>query len=325
MAAETVLKEWAIKVTNLELTSRSENIVYRVTNQKGESFALRIHRPGYNTLEELESEVVWADALRDAGIYVPTHIGTRENQFYACVELGDKKIPQYAGLIEWLEGEPLETLVNHADKDTIVEAYFKLGELMAQLHNQTSNWVPPRSFTRRDWHSDGLMGVEPLWGKFWETAELTTEQRNLLKKAQKHVHRQLNDLDQTKENYGLIHADLHIKNVLVQGDKLQVIDFDDCGYSWHIYEIAIAETDALSSLRPQVVSAQEIRNALLDGYNKNRPLNSEVNQELDTFTMVRKLIQLGWANDRRELVSRDFFTSYIDKLIPAVDAYLEKC
>ena len=78
-------------MANLDLASRSENVVYKVTNQNGENFALRIHRPGYNRLEELESEVVWAEALRNAGVYVPTHVETKENLFYALVEWAIKK------------------------------------------------------------------------------------------------------------------------------------------------------------------------------------------------------------------------------------------
>ena len=195
---------------------------------------------------------------------------------------------------------------------------------MAQVHNQTSNWIPPKGFTRRRWHADGLMGTEPLWGKFWETAELSNEQRKALKSARSHVYNQLVELDQTKDNFGLIHADLHARNVLVQGDKLQIIDFDDCGYSWHSYEIAVAETDAVSSLHSKVVTAQEIRHALIEGYRLTRPLNSQIEKELNTLTMVRTLIQLGWANDRRELMGRKFFTSYIDRLMPAVDSYLKR-
>ena len=323
-AAEQALDNWSIKVTNLDIASRSENVVYKVTNQNGERFALRIHRPGYNRLEELESEVVWAEALRKAGVYVPAHIETKDHQFYTRVELGDNKTPHQVGLIEWLDGDSLETLVSKASKEIIENSFFKLGELMGQVHNQTSNWTPPRGFTRRSWDADGLMGTQPLWGKFWETTELNNEQRKILKSVRSHVYNQLVELDQTKDNFGLIHADLHARNVLVQGDKLQIIDFDDCGYSWHGYEIAVAETDALSSLDPKVITIQEIRNALIEGYRSTRHLNSQIEKELNIFTMVRTLIQLGWANDRRELMDRNFFTSYIDHLMPSVDFYLKE-
>ena len=30
----------------------------------------------------------------------------------------------------------------------------------------------------------------------------------------------------------MIHADMHSQNVLIQEDKLSVIDFDDAGFGW---------------------------------------------------------------------------------------------
>ena len=69
---------------------------------------------------------------------------------------------------------------------------------------------------------------------------------------------------------------------------------------------------------------KEIRNVLIEGYRSARPLNSKIEKELNTLTMVRTLILLGWANDRRELMGKEFFTSYIDHLMPAVDSYLKE-
>ena len=123
-AAEQALDNWNIKVTNLDLESRSENVVYKVTSEKNEKFALRIHRPGYNRLEELQSEVVWAEALRKAGVYVPNHLETKDHQFYTRVELGDNQTPHQVGLIEWLDGDSLESLASKASKEIIEDSYF---------------------------------------------------------------------------------------------------------------------------------------------------------------------------------------------------------
>ena len=73
---------------------------------------------------------------------MPAHIETKDHQFYTRVELGDNKTPHQVGLIEWLDGDSLETLVSKASKEIIENSFFKLGELMAQVHNQTSNWTP---------------------------------------------------------------------------------------------------------------------------------------------------------------------------------------
>ena len=134
----------------------------------------------------------------------------------------------------------------------------------------------------------------------------------------------LSQFEKGPSSYGVIHADLHAKNVLVQGEKLQIIDFDDCGYSWHSYEIAVAETDARSTIEKGTMSREEIRSALVKGYTSKRPLTTEWTRQLSALTMVRELIQLGWANDRSELIPEEFFEPYISKLCPTVEAYLSK-
>ncbi len=37
----------------------------------------------------------------------------------------------------------------------------------------------------------------------------------------------------------MIHADMHLDNVLKDGERLNVIDFDDAGYGWHAFDLAV--------------------------------------------------------------------------------------
>ena len=48
--------------------------------------------------------------------------------------------------------------------------------------------------------------------------------------------------DRTPSGYSVIHADMHPGNIVVDGDRLTVIDFDDAGFGWHQYDIATALT-----------------------------------------------------------------------------------
>ena len=40
--------------------------------------------------------------------------------------------------------------------------------------------------------------------------------------------------------YGLVHADLRLANLLEDGDQTYVIDFDDCGFGWFLYDFGTA-------------------------------------------------------------------------------------
>ena len=78
--AERAVTAWPLDVATIELISLSENAVFRIDATDGARYALRIHRPGYNSLPELESELLWTEALREAGIDVSAAVRTDDAQ-----------------------------------------------------------------------------------------------------------------------------------------------------------------------------------------------------------------------------------------------------
>jgi Ser/Thr protein kinase RdoA (MazF antagonist) len=65
--------------------------------------------------------------------------------------------------------------------------------------------------------------------------------------------------------FGMIHADLHDGNLLVGGDGLTVIDFDDCAFGWHVYDIAVGLWHQQQSPR-----FETIQDAFVRGYRTRR-------------------------------------------------------
>ena len=233
-AAERAVAAWPIKLAAIELVSLSENAVFRVDGSDCARYALRIHRPGYNSLPELESELLWTEALREAGIDVPATVRAADDRGYVSVSTPGWDAPRQVGMVEWLDGVTLARLLEEAPDESARAHYFaQLGRTIARLHDHTTNWTPPSAFVRRVWDADGLVGHDPLWGRFWELPELSAAQRTLLLSARESIWQELNDYRSDAANFGLIHADLHPYNVLVQGDRFTVIDFDDAGFGWH--------------------------------------------------------------------------------------------
>jgi Ser/Thr protein kinase RdoA (MazF antagonist) len=68
----------------------------------------------------------------------------------------------------------------------------------------------------------------------------------------------------------LVHADLRLANLLVDGDRITVIDFEDCGLSWYLYDLACALT--FNEGRPDV---PELIGLWVDGYRQVEPLSTE--------------------------------------------------
>src|SRR5216684_8845971 len=101
-AACQALAAFGVQPDALELAARSENITFRV-EAAGGPFALRLHRPGYNSLPELISERVWTRALTDAGFAVPVGVKAPDGADYVAVSLADGEVRQ-AGLTRWTAG-----------------------------------------------------------------------------------------------------------------------------------------------------------------------------------------------------------------------------
>ena len=289
--AVQALAEWGLEDARLQPIGISENVSFRVDTAE-KRYVLRIHRPGYHTLAELESEQVWTSALLEAGLDVPVPVRTREGRGYVTLpfEGGERNI----GMLEWVDGELLGNIISR--EPGAFASYFRaVGRIAAAIHNQSSNWTVSSGFRRHRFDAEGLLGDSPFWGPFWNLPQMTNAQREVIGSARRTIAEELSRLGQSNETFSLIHADLHPHNLIVGDHGLHVIDFDDAGFGWHHYELAVAlyryqEDDRFS----------DIRAALVDGYREVRPLADSVVDMLPMFFLVRSLVHLGWRAQRPE-------------------------
>jgi len=295
--AGRALPEWDLRAAKIELVSRSENVVFRVDAEDGRIYALRVHRPGYHTLAELESEPLWTAALNEAGIGAPVAEPTRAGGHYAVVGVPDTEEVRHVGLVPWFEGVPLNEMIESATDEAERASHFEqLGRLMATMHEQAVAWRVPSQFERHSLDADGFMGEAPFWGRFWDLPSLTAEQRRTLVETRVWIHDRLSEYGKERGTYSMIHADLRSANILVEGDRVFVIDFDDAGFGWHQYDLAVVLFDYVTS-----PNYETIRDALIAGYRSQRSISEEDLALLPMFLVVRMVASLGWLNDRPEV------------------------
>lgn len=295
-AAREAVAHWPLAVADLKLVSRSENYAFRVKDERGRLFVLRLHRPGYHTLAELVSEQTWTAALREAGIDVPVPVPTLGGEGYATVFVDDEQ--RYAGMLEWVPGDTLGGLMDGAKPEFIDDCYARIGEVMAALHTQASEWRVPDGFARHAFDAGGLMGVgggTPFWGRFWESHLLTARDRSMLADLRDRIGPMLASLGRKPANYGMIHADLHPQNVVVSGKRLHVIDFDDAGFGWHAYDFAVCLG---AHGRDDFARRQS---AFLNGYRRVREPDERMVALVPLFLLIRSLASIGWITARPDL------------------------
>ena len=107
--ARKALGAWELEDARLKPIGVSENASFRV-DTPDKRYVLRIHRPGYHTLAELESEQVWTAALLQAGVDVPVPLPTREGRGYVTLDF--EGCERHIGLLEWVDGELLGNIID---------------------------------------------------------------------------------------------------------------------------------------------------------------------------------------------------------------------
>jgi Ser/Thr protein kinase RdoA (MazF antagonist) len=305
--AYAALPQWQLE-GELSLIKQRENAVYRLLTSDGQRFALRIHRAGYHSDAALAAELAWVQSLREVGIGVPSAVPTASGESFVQVSVDAVPEPRQVDLLEWVDGEQLGTVDGGLgdDEAMVRSTYLTIGQVAAKIHNQSSQWQLPAEFSRHAWDCDGLVGENPFWGRFWELEALTGEQRTLIETARQQVAQQLSRLPKTPDHYSLIHADLVPENVLVSGDRAQVIDFDDAGFGWHMFELATALYFIGEDKHYDLA-----RVALIEGYRQHRPLSDQQLAQLPLFLAARSFTYLGWVRSRQNTETAQQLTPWL--------------
>jgi Ser/Thr protein kinase RdoA (MazF antagonist) len=267
------------------LCNVSENHTYRVDDPRsGRRFALRVHRAGYRTARQIESELQWVDALREDGavdtcVPVPAPGGERVAEVSAD-GLGARNVV----LFEWLPGaEP------DPEGEEVIAGFRTLGAVSARMHAHARAWPRPPGFVRPAWDYERTLGARGHWGAWQDGLGMGAEERRELERLDAAIAARLESYGQDSRRFGLVHADVRLANLLVDGGHVRVIDFDDCGFAWFMYDFAT--TVSFMEDHPRV---PELREAWLEGYRSVAPLDAADEAELDTFVMLRRLLLVAW-------------------------------
>jgi Ser/Thr protein kinase RdoA (MazF antagonist) len=287
LAAEALARYSMDPSLRLEFVRHGENTTYRVSRPEGD-WAMRLARPGYQSVEAIRSEIRWMHDLNETGVATPAVIPGRDGDTVQLVPHRDGSVRAVIAFT-WIEGRPLPEV------DTL-GAWKRLGAIMARIHEHGRRWRKPQGFVRPAWDLEALVGESPRWGNPFPPGVWSAEDMRLLQAGRDAVRERLRALGQDEHRYGLIHADLGFENVLVRPDRSAVaIDFDDCGPSWYLHELA----SALYPFEGEPGFAQR-EEALVAGYRSVGSLPDEDVRELPTLLMARRLATLGWTFTRGE-------------------------
>jgi Ser/Thr protein kinase RdoA (MazF antagonist) len=268
--------------TTATLVNQSENATYAVRRADGDTTAaLRVHRLDYHPEGAIRSELAWIDALRTEGVITAPAVLTAcdgERELVVADPEG-ATAPRSVVMFEWLPGAS-------PDEDSLVANFAELGELTARLHEHARSWAQPPGFRRFAWGYEEALGRIARWGRWQEAPGVEDAALPLLTR-----------LDETLRDRLAAYG---------PGRPTAVIDFDDCGFGWFLYDFGAAVS--FIEDHPDVPEATD---QWVEGYRRVAPLTTEDEAELRTFVMFRRLLLLAWIGSHADVdVAQELAPTY---------------
>lgn len=312
-AIQRAMPSWNLSPdADVALLNVSENATFRVEDGD-RALVLRVHRLNYHDADEIRSELAWIEALRREGVVdTPEPLKGRDGGYVQTLLSAAGRPMRRAVAFAFAGGrEP-------APGEDLVAWFHRLGGLTARMHLHTKAWPRPDTFRRKTWDFDAMFGPRPFWGDWRKGVGLDARGTALIARALDCIRHRLERFGHGPDRFGLIHADLRLANLLVEDEHLRVIDFDDCGLSWHLYDFAAA----VSFFEHDPIVAS-LREAWVEGYRGVAPLPREDEAELPIFVAMRRFLLVAWIASHPEVpIARELGPTYTAGSLDMAEALL---
>ena len=322
----SALARYGLRDARLTSLRHEHNTTFRV-DAAGGPYVLRVNRPGAHTPATIASEMAWLRALReDTGLGVPEPVTARDGSLVVVASDPGVPEPRACVLLRRIEGR----FVN----ERLTPRHLRsVARLQAGLQAHARRWTPPDGFARPPVDtltSEGkVAGIAPRPAAgdrptradaeraLELVAELTSAGRAaVVAAALDLVRTTTRALTALPDGALLIHGDLHQENYLFDGGAARAIDFDDAGWGFPLYDLAVTVSELEG--RPR---SDELRDALLDEHERLRPLPAGVETHLHALTVLRRVQLLMWGLESREHPAfRDTWRAWADEDLTWLDA-----
>lgn len=281
---------WPVpKGATARLINVSENATYLVEAGDFRS-VLRIHRPHYHSRLGITQELAWSRALAaDDMVRTPPPVPGLDGELVQEGHAKGLNETRFMVMFSFSPGRQPD------ENEDLTAPFEQLGAIAARTHLHSQLWQAPDPLERLVWDADAVFGPGANWGDWRDAPNVTPEIREVLEQAEELICHRLAFFGKGKERYGLIHADMRLANLLIEDETTTLIDFDDCGLGWFLYDFATGIS--FMEDHPQVAA---LRRAWVRGYRTVRSLSAEDEREIDTFVMLRRMALLAWIGSHIE-------------------------
>ena len=287
-----ILKKYWLCKEDINYIGGFQNYIYEY--KKDSNYILRISHSSRRTFEQIKAEVEWINYLAENEVSVSYAIPSAKNNLVEVIEAENS----YFCAVSFIkaEGGPPEK------KDWNNKLFYNVGKLVGRMHILTKEYNPSNSSYTRP---NAFEEMNKIGDNYLDKDDemLVSKYNQILKYPEK--------FNKDEECYGLIHCDIHQGNYFVKNGKITLFDFDDCGYSWFVEDIAMCLFYAVfpgGLDRKTEEKASEFYYNFMEGYITENIIEDKWLKEMPYFFKQRELflyIVLMASNYNAEAFMKD--------------------
>lgn len=225
---------WGGDPDSLEHIRSSSNHIFRFTQLTAERI-LRLQHCEEGQRSAIAGELDFIAHVVDQGLPAAHPIASTEGDMIVKLQSGGYRY--YATVFEAAQGDQKAL-------EELTPAMFEIwGRTLGLLHLAATTFSPISESMRPSWE-DEIRGT-----KRWIPGEESNMHRERDFAVKWHLERSVDS-----DNYGLIHRDLEVDNMIWNGTCFHVFDFDDLMYHWFAADFASSVEDIWGSSSPGVMS-----------------------------------------------------------------------
>lgn len=260
------------------------NHVYCVETADHQRFSLRIC--GFPELKRrtMEDEIGWLDFVAQHNRQLaPRPMANDQGDFVTVTATPTGE--RLSCLFAWIEGHELRGKATPAD-------LYQIGQSTAELHTIARRFPFPDAASdfRSGYRYDQALMVSHRGWIEKHRAVIGADQVVLLERAIDYVVTALDQLGTTRTNYGVIHADLHLGNMLVQDGTVAIMDFEQVGRGHYLYDLTVLWTE----LHNEPTAFAPLWQSFVAGYATVADLPFTKEADLNPFIVAIQLNTLDW-------------------------------
>lgn len=265
--AEKMLEPWGFDFDTARYFRSSANFVF-IFKKSEKTYFLRFNDSTERELKSIEAEINILNYLIESNINVSKPVKSANGKYIETfnTEIGT----YYAVVFEGLKGKQYET------NELNDKQFYHWGKALGKLHRAMKNIPVEYKMNRMSW-DDHLNFVD----------ELLLDGEISAKKELKYLISRLNGLVIDEDNYGLIHYDFELDNLIWNDESISILDFDDCSNYLYVADIVNALRDLIQD---NIIPNDEKYQKFIAGYKNETRIDDTLLNEIPLFIRLHNLV-----------------------------------